>query len=126
MKITLAIGAFIAAATLVACGDSEEKKAADYCTLVVQTATAQQGLVALLNSGDIPAPDDVKSQLTAFRGLLSQMACARCAPTAIRTPHWSASLPQLTPWFVARPAHWQPGLATRFRCWCWTGCSAAT
>jgi len=74
--ITLSIGGFIAAATLVACGDSEEKKAADFCTVVAQTATAQQGLVTLLNSGDIPAPDDVKSQLNAFRGLLSEMAAS--------------------------------------------------
>ena len=72
--INLSIGMSMAVTTLVACGDSEEKKAADFCTVVAQTATAQQGLVALLNSGDIPAPDDVKSQLTAFRGLLSQMA----------------------------------------------------
>ena len=72
--ITLTVGVLLAAATLVACGDSEEKKAADYCTLVAQTATAQQGLVALLNSGDVPVPAEVKSQLTAFRDSLSQMA----------------------------------------------------
>ena len=72
--ITLSVGVLMTAATLVACGDSEEKKAADFCTVVAQTATAQQGLVTVLNSGDIPAPADVKSQLTAFRDSLSRMA----------------------------------------------------
>ena len=80
--ITLSIGVLMAAATLVACGDSAEKKAADYCTLVVQTATAQQALVTLLNSGDIPAPADVKNQLTTFRGFLSQMAAKAPAELA--------------------------------------------
>ena len=65
-----------ASATLIACGDSEEKKAAEFCTLVAQTATVQQGLVALLHSGDgsIPDPDDVKTQLTNFRNSLSEMS----------------------------------------------------
>lgn len=76
--VTLAIGVSVASATLVSCGDSAEKKAADFCTVVAQTATAQQGLVALLNSGDgsIPDPDDVKTQLTNFRDSLSEMSAA--------------------------------------------------
>lgn len=75
---TILIGSSLCAATLVACGDSEEKKAADFCTLVAQTATVQQGLVALLNSGDgsIPDPNEVKTQLTSFRSSLSQMSAA--------------------------------------------------
>lgn len=75
---TLVVGLSLASATLIACGDSEEKKAADFCSLVAQTATVQQGLVALLNSGtgDIPNPDDVKTQLTNFRNSLSEMSAA--------------------------------------------------
>ena len=80
--ITLSVGVLMTAATLVACGDSEEKKAADFCTVVAQTATAQQELVTLLNSGDIPAPADVKSQLTAFRDSLSRMATTAPAELA--------------------------------------------
>ena len=80
--ITLSVGVLMTAATLVACGDSEEKKAADFCTVVAQTATAQQGLVTVLNSGDIPAPADVKSQLTAFRDSLSRMAATAPAELA--------------------------------------------
>ncbi len=81
---TLFIGISLCAATMVACGDSAEKKAADFCSLVTQTATAQQGLVALLNPGDgsIPDPDAVKSQLTSFRNALSQMSAA--APEALK------------------------------------------
>lgn len=79
----LLLGSSLCAATLVACGDSEAKKAADFCSLVTQAATAQQGLVALLNSGDgsIPDPDAVKIQLTSFRNSLSQMSAA--APAAL-------------------------------------------
>ena len=80
--ITLSVGVLMTAATLVACGDSEEKKAADFCTVVAQTATAQKGLVTVLNSGDIPAPADVRSQLTAFRDSLSRMATTAPAELA--------------------------------------------
>lgn len=75
---TLLLCSSLCAATLVACGESEEKKAADFCSLVAQTATAQQGLVALLNSGDgsIPDPGAVKTQLTSFRNSLSKMSAA--------------------------------------------------
>lgn len=76
MKLPLTFTAGIAiAATLVACS-SAEKKEADFCSIVARTATAQAGIAELLNSGRVPDPEDVKTQLTAFRNALSEMASA--------------------------------------------------
>ncbi|MCE9621537.1 MAG: hypothetical protein K8R99_04225 [Actinomycetia bacterium] len=74
--LTFLVGMSIASATLVACGDSAEKKAADFCTVVEQTATAQQAIVALLNSGEAPPPAEVKTSLDTFRRRLSEMSAA--------------------------------------------------
>jgi hypothetical protein len=78
--VKLAIGCSIASASLAAC-ESNEKKAADFCSVVAKTAAAQEPLVALLNSGGFPDPADVKAALTNFRSQLSDMAGA--APDAI-------------------------------------------
>lgn len=74
--LTFMIGGLVAT-TLVAC-ESAGKKEADFCSVVARTATAQEGIVALLNNpdGSIPAPDDVKTQLTNFRSALGEMASA--------------------------------------------------
>jgi len=79
----LVVGISLASTTLVAC-DSGKKTEADFCSIVARTATAQQDVVALLNSGDgaIPVPDEVKSVLTSFRGALSEMAAAAPAEIA--------------------------------------------
>lgn len=73
--ISLAMGASIVAASLVAC-ESKETSTADFCPTVEKVATAQVTLVGLLNSADIPVAADVKAALDTFRGLLSQMATA--------------------------------------------------
>ena len=74
--ITLAVSLSIATAAMVACGDSEEEKAADFFSVVASTATAQQTIVALLNSGEAPPPDEVKSSLATFRARLSELSSA--------------------------------------------------
>ena len=78
--ITLAIGCSIASAWLVAC-ESNEKKDADFCSVVAKVAKELDPLVVQLNSGDFPDPDYLKTALTNFRNQLSQMASA--APEAI-------------------------------------------
>lgn len=78
--VTLAIGCSIATGSLVAC-ESNEKKAADFCSVVAKVEAAQEPLVELLNSGGFPNPDDVKAALADFRNQLSLMASA--APDAI-------------------------------------------
>ena len=72
--ITLAVGASLAAATLVAC-ESKGTSTADFCPTVEKTAAAQVALAGLLNS-QAPVPDEVHAALDSFRGLLSQMATA--------------------------------------------------
>lgn len=73
--VTLAIGCSIAAASLVAC-ESNQKKTADFCSVVARVDTALDPLVAQLNSGGFPVPDDLKEALTNFRSQLSEMSSA--------------------------------------------------
>jgi hypothetical protein len=65
---------------LVAC-ESNEKKAADFCSVVARVETALAPLVLQLNSGDFPVPDELKATLTNFRNQLSEMSSV--APAAI-------------------------------------------
>lgn len=74
-NLTIAVGILLLSGSLLACSD-EEKKAADFCSVVAQTATAQQAIVTLLNSGETPPPAEVKSSLDTFRARLSEMASA--------------------------------------------------
>lgn len=78
--VTLAIGCLIATSSLVAC-ESNNKKAADFCSVVAKVDAALDPLVLQLNSGDFPVPDDLKAALTNFRTQLSEMSSI--APDAI-------------------------------------------
>jgi len=79
-SITLALGISLAATPLVAC-ESKGKNEAEFCSVVAKVATAQQAVVTVLNSGDVPIPAEVKTALTEFRSALDEMADA--APEAI-------------------------------------------
>lgn len=78
--VSVALALSFAATPLAAC-ESTAKTEAEFCSEVAKVATAQQAIVALLNSGEVPVPAQVKAALDDFRAALGNMA--DIAPEAI-------------------------------------------
>lgn len=76
----VAVGLCLISVTSSGCASSK-KTAADFCSVVARTATAQDDVSELLNSGTAPTPDDLRAALDAFRSVLAEMSSA--APDAI-------------------------------------------